>query len=213
MTLLTDGACGTAANVASAFVPSSNLCAAGTAGSVATGAPWAWTCTGVGSGSSNANCSAPHETIPGGSGTGYATISGSTWVVDTAQSAGFIATTGDVSGKSPPSLPPGYSFPHGLFDFVLSGGEAGTTATITIHYPTTIPANAVYWKYGPSPEGYNCSGPACNDPHWYQMPPAQAVFSGNTVTLSITDGGVGDDDLHLLPNGVIVDQGGPGVPG
>jgi hypothetical protein len=37
-----------------------------------------------------------------------------------------------------------------------------------------------------------------------------AVISGNTVTFSITDGGLGDDDLPA--NGVIVDQGGPGVP-
>jgi len=44
------------------------------------------------------------------------------------------------------------------------------------------------------------------------MPPAQAVFAGNTVTLTITDGGVGDDDLNAT-NGIIVDQGGPGLPG
>ena len=37
-----------------------------------------------------------------------------------------------------------------------------------------------------------------------------ATIVGNTVTLTITDGGLGDDDL--LPNSVIVDPGGPGVP-
>ena len=42
------------------------------------------------------------------------------------------------------------------------------------------------------------------------MPASQAVFSGNTVTLTIIDGGVGDDDL--TPNGVIADAGGVGVP-
>jgi hypothetical protein len=94
----------------------------------------------------------------------------------------------------------------------LNGGGNGTAATITITYPTPLPAGSVYWKYGPSPAGYNCSGAACALPHWYQMPPAQAVFSGNTVTLTISDGGVGDDDFALGPNGIIVDQGGPGVP-
>lgn len=69
----------------------------------------------------------------------------------------------------------------------------------------------MYWKYGPSPVSYNCSGAACATAHWYQMPPAQAAIAGNTVTLTITDGGVGDDDLAA--NGVIVDQGGSGVLG
>jgi len=70
-----------------------------------------------------------------------------------------------------------------------------------------LPAGTVYWKYGPSPAGFNCTGAACASPHWYQMP---ATISGNTITLTIVDGGVGDDDL--VANSVIVDQGGPGVP-
>ena len=37
-----------------------------------------------------------------------------------------------------------------------------------------------------------------------------SVIGNNTITFSITDGGLGDDDLSA--NGVIVDQGGPGVP-
>jgi hypothetical protein len=36
------------------------------------------------------------------------------------------------------------------------------------------------------------------------------AIAGNTITLTIHDGGVGDDDL--VANGVIVDQGGPGIP-
>jgi exosortase sorting signal-containing protein len=55
-------------------------------------------------------------------------------------------------------------------------------------------------KYGPTP-----LSPL---PHWYVLP--AAVISGNTATLTITDGGLGDDDL--LANGVIVDQGGPATP-
>ena len=38
-----------------------------------------------------------------------------------------------------------------------------------------------------------------------------AVIAGNTATFSITDGGLGDDDLTA--HGTIVDQGGPGVSG
>lgn len=95
-----------------------------------------------------------------------------------------------------------------MLDFTLIDGTPGSVASIGITYPTALPAGATYWKYGPSPAGYNCAGVACAAPHWHRMPPAQAAIAGNTVTLSITDGGVGDDDL--LVNGVIVDQGGPG---
>ncbi|KAB2839683.1 MAG: IPTL-CTERM sorting domain-containing protein, partial [Burkholderiales bacterium] len=42
-------------------------------------------------------------------------------------------------------------------------------------------------------------------PHWYVLP---ATLGGNSATFSITDGGLGDDDLTA--NGSIVDQGGPG---
>ncbi len=71
---------------------------------------------------------------------------------------------------------------------------------LTITYPTALPAGTVYWKYGPTPG--NAS------PTWYKMP---ATLAGNTATFTITDGGLGDDDLTA--NGSIVDQGGPGVPG
>ncbi|MDP4029774.1 MAG: choice-of-anchor U domain-containing protein, partial [Gallionella sp.] len=201
-----NGACGSANGIATAFAPSANLCAAGTASAVTAGSPWAWTCNGSGT---NASCSAPNQPTSGG-GSGRAIVSGGTWVADPALSSGFIAASGDPSGKSPPNLSPGYTFTYGLFDFTLNAGAAGTAATITITYPTALPAGAVYWKYGPSPAGYNCSGGACAAPHWYQMPAAQAVFAGDTVTLTIFDGGVGDDDLAA--NGAIVDQGGPGVP-
>jgi hypothetical protein len=203
-----NGACGSANGIASAFAPNSNLCTAGTGSAVTAGSPWSWACNGSGGGT-NANCSAPNQTTGGGSGSGgRAVVSGGTWVVDLAQSSGFVPTSGHA--KSPPGLPPGTSFPYGLLDFVLNTGATGSAATIAITYPATLPAGAVYWKYGPSPAGYNCSGGACAAPHWYQMPVAQAVFAGDTVTLTIVDGGVGDDDLAA--NGTIVDQGGPSVP-
>ena len=52
--------------------------------------------------------------------------------------------------------------------------------------------------YGPEPGDATA--------HWYQFP--GAVISGNTITLTITDGLQGDDDL--LHSGVIADPGGPG---
>jgi hypothetical protein len=116
------------------------------------------------------------------------------------QSAFFIPVTGHA--KSPPagSAPPGVDFPQGLLDFVLTGCTPGSTMAFTITYPTALPGGARYWKYGPTPDNAT--------PHWYQLP---ASVSGTTVTFSITDGGLGDDDLAA--NGTVVDQGGPGSPG
>ncbi|MDQ1313994.1 MAG: sorting protein [Pseudomonadota bacterium] len=103
------------------------------------------------------------------------------------------------SASPPAAAPAGFLFPHGLFDFTLRGCTPGSTITLTITYPQTLPAGTVYWKYGPTPTDGSY--------HWYQLP---ATISGNTATFSITDGGLGDDDLTA--NGTIVDQGGPGVP-
>ena len=195
-----NGACGAAHGIATAFVPAANLCATGTASAVTVGSPWTWSCTGSGGGSDATNCSAPNATTSTNTGTGRAVISGGTWVVDVPHSAGFIATSGDPSGKSPPDLPSGYTFPHGLFDFTLISGAAGSAASITITYPTALPPATVYWKYGATPTNHAS--------HWY--PFSAAVIAGNTITLTITDGGEGDDDVTA--NSVIVDQGGPGVP-
>ena len=97
----------------------------------------------------------------------------------------------------PPTAPgPGIAFPHGLFDFSTSGCTPNSTVTLTITYPNPI-NGATYWKYGPT-----AAIPAA---HWYMLP---AILVGNTATFTITDGGLGDDDLAA--NGAIVDQGGPG---
>ncbi|MDD2925569.1 DUF1566 domain-containing protein, partial [Rhodoferax sp.] len=203
-----NGACGSAQGVASVLAPTANLCAAGVASSVQAGPPWQWTCAGSGGGTT-ASCSAPVQAAITGSGGAQAAVPGGVWSVDSSRTAGFIPVTGNA--KSPTvAAPTNVSFPNGLLDFTLTG-TAGTAATIVITYPNPIPANAVYWKYGPSPAGYDCTGAACALPHWYRMPAGQVVIAGNTITLTIVDGGVGDDDL--TPNGTIVDAGGPGVPG
>jgi hypothetical protein len=93
----------------------------------------------------------------------------------------------------------GVAFPHGLFDFALGGCTPGSTVTVNITYPSALPAGAQYWKYGVAAGNVAA--------HWYSIP---ATLAGNTGTFSITDGGLGDDDLTA--NGSIVDPGGPGVP-
>ena len=103
---------------------------------------------------------------------------------------------------SPPAgtAPAGVNFPHGLFDFTISSCSTSATLTFTITYQQALPPGTAYWKYGPTAGNIS--------PHWYQLP---AVIAGNTATFSITDGGLGDDDLTA--NGTIVDQGGPGMSG
>ncbi len=134
-------------------------------------------------------------TAPSATGTGNITASfsggGATCGYTTSQ---FIPLTGNPASPPAGTAPAGYTFPQGLFDFTTSGCTPGSTITMTITYPQAIPAGAVYWKYGPAPGNVV--------PHWYQLP---ATIVGNTVTFSITDGGLGDDDLAI--NGTIVDQG------
>jgi len=101
----------------------------------------------------------------------------------------------------PVAVPPGVSFPDGLFSFSATGCTG--TITLTVTFPTTFVASEQYWKYGPTP------GNAA--PHWYTLTAAtnNVSLAGNVATFTITDGSYGDDDLTV--NGTIVDQGGPGV--
>ncbi len=110
--------------------------------------------------------------------------------------------TGSTSFPAPPTpLPPGVAFPYGLFGFTALCPTGGTL-TLTVTYPNPLPPGTQYWKYGPEPP------PGDPNPHWYVLP---ANIAGNTATFTITDGGLGDDDLTA--DGDIEDQGGPGVPG
>lgn len=110
----------------------------------------------------------------------------------------YIPLAGHAASPPAGTAPAGVSFPHGLFDFRTSGCTAGSALAFTITYPQALLPVTRYWKYGPTP------GNAV--PHWYVLP---AAIAGNVATFSITDGGLGDDDLTA--NGEITDQGGPGA--
>lgn len=142
--------------------------------------------------------------VSGSSPTGGGTITASLASPDAGcgfMSAQFIPLTGHAASPPAGSAPGGVTFPFGLFDFTVGGCLAqGSSITVTVTYPSAIPAGASYWKYGPTP--------ASATPSWYVLP---ATLSGNTAVFTIVDGGLGDDDR--LANGTIVDQGGPGVPG
>lgn len=97
------------------------------------------------------------------------------------------------------AAPDGVDLPHGLVDLTIAGCTPGATVDFTVTFPSPLPADSEYWKYGPT------SGDT--SPHWYVL--SSASISGATVTYSITDGDEGDDDLAA--NGTIEDPAGPGV--
>ena len=87
--------------------------------------------------------------------------------------------------------------PHGAFDFELTGCTPGGEVTIVTTWPD-LRGITGYLKYGVTPGSGGRKA-------WY--PPANLRISGNTVTYTIRDGALGDDDLQA--NGVIRDPGGP----
>lgn len=126
-------------------------------------------------------------------GTGSATFS---------TSSGTIQNLTAISESSLPTEgKPDLEFPHGFFEFDITGLTAGETVTLTIELPSAVPEGSEYWKYGPT------GGDPT--PHWYQI--AMGDNDGDKIiTITLQDGDLGDDDLTA--NGVIVDQGGPGNP-
>jgi len=132
-------------------------------------------------------------TVPGGGGAVNASLAGPAGCGF--DRADFIPLAG--AAASPPAgSVSGYTFNQGLFDVVVGGCPNGAAVTVTLTYPQALPPGAVYMKYGPT-AGQNA-------PHWYAF--AGATITGNTVTLVLTDGGLGDDDLTA--NGTIADPGG-----
>jgi hypothetical protein len=117
----------------------------------------------------------------------------------------FTPSAGSITGLSAvaeSSLPttgkPALNFPHGFFSFTITGLGVGDTVTVTITLPPGA-APTQYWKYGPTP--------ANHVDHWYQIP-MTIVGPPNVIRITLTDGGLGDDDWTA--EGVIVDQGAPG---
>ena len=141
------------------------------------------------------SCVVTAITGPTSTGTGTATAT----LVGGGPACGFV--TGGSGFVADPAAPPaGVSFPHGFFQFTAASCPAASGGvTITVTYPNAIPAGAQYYKYGKE------AGNATD--HYYTIP---ATVSGNQVTFTITDGGLGDNDLAA--NGTIVDPGAIGVP-
>ncbi|QJR11378.1 hypothetical protein DSM104443_02453 [Usitatibacter rugosus] len=134
---------------------------------------------------------------PDGVGVVTAALAGGGGGCSFAPTPAFVPPVGDP--RSPPELPPMVAFPHGLFDFSLVGCTPGATVTLTLAYPDGLPVSkAQFFKYGPT-----VSDPV---PHWSPFP---ATLAGNTLVITLVDGGAGDSDLAA--NGAIANLGGLGV--
>ena len=192
-----DATCGSAANGAVAFRPSANLCATGTPGTVlSAGGQHKWQCSGEYGGAAQ-QCSAPWQGAGGNGNLGAVEVDGANgWEIS---SAAFASTL-------PAPLPSHVRAVHAPLGLVLGRVAGNADAQVTVHFTTPVPQGAVYYKYGPSPDGLGCTGPACAQPHWYALPGAQFAPDGLSVTFTLADGGVGDSDS--VPN-QITD---PGLP-
>jgi len=90
-----------------------------------------------------------------------------------------------------PALP----FPHGFYDWTVTGLTPSQTITMTMIFPQSVPAGAQYWKV--------------IDGTWVDVTSLLGDNDGdNVLTLTITDGGLGDADG--IANGNISDPGGVG---
>ena len=98
-----------------------------------------------------------------------------------------------------------YDFPYGLVEFRLLCNSANVK--IYFHGAGSL-EGYTYRKYGPTPPNFNAA-------NWYTLPNVTygtSNIGGNTVAyaeFTLIDGGLGDD---TGVDGVIVDQGGPGIP-
>jgi len=90
----------------------------------------------------------------------------------------------------------GLDFPNGLFSFTITGITPGSSATVAIMLPSDMPTDTEYWK--------------CINGQWVDCTSLLGSNDGDsTITLTITDGGLGDRDG--VANGEISDPGGPTV--
>ncbi|MEQ6308197.1 IPTL-CTERM sorting domain-containing protein [Delftia acidovorans] len=192
-----DATCGSAANGAVAFKPSANLCVTGTPGTVlSAGGQYKWQCSGEYGGAAQ-QCSAPWQGAGGNGNLGAVEVDGANgWEIS---SAAFASTL-------PAPLPSHVRAVHAPLGLVLGRVAGNADAQVTVHFTTPVPQGAVYYKYGPSPDGLGCTSAACAQPHWYALPGAQFAPDGLSVTFTLADGGVGDSDS--VPN-QITD---PGLP-
>jgi len=129
--------------------------------------------------------------------TGVTTATGTGTATFTASSGTIADLTAIARATITCPAPLGLAFPHGFFSFNITNIPPGSTVTITITLPWAMPVGTQYWK--------------CQNGAWVDVTSLLGDNDGdNVLTLTLTDGGLGDADVTA--NGTIVDPGGPAVP-
>jgi hypothetical protein len=124
------------------------------------------------------------ETVPAAIGAGYITI-------ETLGGGASLMNVEAVDPASKPAPPAGVTLPNGLVTFEVHGVTTGGTVTVQVRlHDGSTPTH--YYKLH-------------DDGTWHDFT-SHATFAGSIVTLTLTDGGAGDDDPA---DGVILDPGGP----
>ncbi len=108
-------------------------------------------------------------------------------------SDGFFADLTPIPALSP--APRGVNFPHGMFEFKITGLADGATVTLTIELPEAVPVGTVWWKH--------------DGTRWYSLPNLDDN-GDNIMVIELTDGVLGDTPES--PDGEVHDPGGPGNP-
>ena len=109
----------------------------------------------------------------------------------------LTAVAENAAGCTPPP-PDGYTFPHGLFDFRITGLEEmqPPTVIVTITLPSDVPVGTKWWK--------------CINGQWVECNLGDSNNDGdNVLMLALTDGGPCDADGVV--DGTIIEPGGPAV--
>lgn len=131
------------------------------------------------------------------------TASGNDYITIASESGTFLSDVQVNDGTSAGALPDGFRFPQQFIAFTVNNVGVGGTTVVTIFLPDGMSAET-YYKYGPTPGN--------PDPHWYEFMwdgTTGAQINGSVITLTFVDAQRGDD--VLVPDGMIVDLGGPGV--
>lgn len=119
-------------------------------------------------------------------------------VVQFSTNNGGISSLSAVAESTLPAAgKPALSFPFGFFSYTISGMAAGSSAAITITYPSPVAAGTQFWK--------------ANAGVWTDVSSLVSSNDGDqTIILTIQDGQLGDADGTA--NGQITDPIGGGVP-
>ncbi len=105
-----------------------------------------------------------------------------------------------VSVPTDPPPPPGIFFPAGLFEYEVVVAEPGDAAAVTFHLPDGTIRHEVDTEFWVLQNG-----------RWSDLTArADADHATDEVTVTLVDGGAGDEDLRA--DGTIDDPGGLGVP-